>query len=173
MQELWDRILRAAKLEPELYEEVEGDAGATSQATLVVVASALAAGIGNVFTAGVLGLIVFALFALIAWYVWAFLIYLIGTRLLPEYKTEADHGQLLRTLGFAAAPGMIRILGIIPGIGPLVSVLAGIWMLIATVIAVRQALDYKSTLRAIAVCIIGWIAYAVIAFLPRLIFRMG
>ena len=173
MEELWDRILRAAKLEPELYEEVEADAGATSQAALVVVASALAAGIGNVVTAGVPGLIVFTLFALAGWYVWAFLTYIIGTRLLPEYQTEADYGQLLRTLGFAAAPGMIRILGIIPGIGPLFFPLAGIWMLIATVIAVRQALDYKSTLRAIAVCIIGWIAYAVILFLPALIFRMG
>ncbi len=173
MAELWDRILRAAKLEPELYEEVEADAGATSQAALVVVASALAAGIGSVVTAGVLGLIVFTLFALIGWYVWAFLIYFVGTRLLPEYKTEADHGQLLRTLGFAAAPGLIRILGIIPGIGQLFFPLAGIWMLIATVIAARQALDYSSTLRAIAVCIIGWIAYAVIAFLPALIFRIG
>ncbi len=173
MEELWDRILRAAKLEPELYEEVEADAGATSQAALVVVASALAAGIGNIVTAGVLGLIVFTLFALIGWVVWAFLTYFIGTRLLPEYQTEADYGQLLRTLGFAAAPGMIRVLGIIPGIGQLFFPLAGIWMLIATVIAVRQALDYSSTLRAIAVCIIGWMIYAVIAFLPALIFRMG
>ncbi len=172
MEELWDRILRASKLESEVYEEVEADQSATTQAALVVVLSAVAAGIGNVVNAGILGVIVFAVFALVGWYVWAYLTYFIGTRVLPEERTEADYGQLLRTIGFASAPGLIRVLGIIPGIGGLVFPLAGIWMLIATVIAVRQALDYTSTLRAVAVCVIGWILYAVIAFIPTLIFRL-
>ncbi len=141
MEELWDRILRASKLEPDVYEEIEADQAATPQAALVVVLSAVAAGIGNVVNAGIFGVIVFALAALIGWYVWAYLTYFIGTRLLPEVQTQADHGQLLRTIGFASAPGMIRVFGIIPGIGGLLFPLAGIWMLIATVIAVRQALD--------------------------------
>ena len=158
-------------LDPEVYEEVEADPSATFSAALVVVLSALAAGIGSIFTAGVFGLIAYSLFALFAWYVWAFSSYYIGTRLLPEYETEADHGQLLRTMGFAAAPGLIRVLGVIPGIGGLFYPLAGIWMLIATVIAVRQALDYSSTVRAVAVCTLGWIVYAAVAFLPAYIFR--
>ena len=172
MEELWDRILRASKLEPDVYEEVEADQSATRQAALVVVLSALAAGIGHVGTGGVFGLIVYSIAGLIAWYVWAYLTYFIGTRLLPEVQTEADYGQLLRTLGFASAPGMIRVFGIIPGIGGLFFPLAAIWMLIATVIAVRQALDYTSTLRAVGVVAIGWIAYAVILFIPALIFCM-
>ena len=172
MEELWDRILRASKLEPDVYEEVEADQAATPQAALVVVLSAVAAGIGNVVSAGVFGVIVFAIAALIGWYVWAYLTYFIGTRLLPEVQTQADYGQLLRTIGFASAPGMIRVFGIIPGIGGLFFPLAGIWMLIATVIAVRQALDYTSTLRAVGVCLLGWIVYAVIAFIPALLFRL-
>ncbi len=170
MGELWDRILRACKLEADVYEEVEADQAATPQAALVVVLSAVAAGIGNSMSAGVFGLIVFAIAALIGWYVWAYLTYIIGTRLLPEVQTEADYGQLLRTLGFASAPGLIRVLGIIPAIGGLFFTLAFIWMLIATVIAVRQALDYTSTLRAVGVCVIGWMVYAVLAFIPALIF---
>ena len=172
MEELWDRILRASKLEPDVYEEVEADQAATPQAALVVVLSAVAAGIGNVVSAGVFGVIVFGIAALIGWYVWAYLTYFIGTRLLPEVQTQADYGQLLRTIGFASAPGMIRVFGIIPGIGGLFFPLAGIWMLIATVIAVRQALDYTSTLRAVGVCLLGWIVYAVIAFIPALLFRL-
>ena len=100
--------------------------------------------------------------ALIGWYVWAYLTYLIGTKLLPEPQTKADFGELLRTIGFASSPGLIRVLGIIPGLGGVVFLAASIWMLIAMVIAVRQALDYKSTLRAVGVCVIGWIIQALI-----------
>jgi len=42
---------------------------------------------------------------------------------------------------------------------------AGVWMLVAMIIAVRQALDYQSTLRAVGVCIIGWIAQAAVLML--------
>jgi hypothetical protein len=93
--------------------------------------------------------------------------YLIGTKLLPEPQTRADHGQLLRTIGFSSAPGIIRIAGLIPGLTWIVFAGTGIWMLIAMVIAVRQALDYHSTLRAVGVCLIGWLiqgALAVIVF---------
>ncbi len=162
MANLQDRMLRAAKLDVELYEEVEHDEGALGQATTVVVLSSIAAGIGTLGIGGLAGLVSGTLAALLGWYVWAFLTYYIGTRLLPEPQTEADHGQLLRTLGFASAPGLIRVAGIIPGLGAIVFSLAGIWMLVATVIAVRQALDYTSTGRAIGVCAIGWVVQSII-----------
>jgi hypothetical protein len=63
----------------------------------------------------------------------------------------------LRTIGFSSAPGLIRIFGIIPGLAGVFLIGALGWMLIAAVIAVRQALDYTSTLRAIGVCVIGWL----------------
>jgi hypothetical protein len=157
MDEFFSRMLRAAKLDVSLYEEVEADEGALPQATLVVVLSSLAAGIGGIFNFGVMAIITGTISALIGWYVWAFLTYYIGTKFLPEEKTEADYGQLLRTLGFASSPGLIRVLGIIPGFLGVINFIASVWMLVTMVIAVRQALDYESTLRAVIVCVIGWI----------------
>ena len=162
MQNYIDRIVRAAKLDINLYEEVEADKGAMGQAIGVVVLSSIAAGIGSIGTIGVKGILIGAITALIAWYVWAYMTYFIGAKLLPEPQTKADHGELLRTIGFSSSPGLIRVLSIIPGISGIIFVIASIWMLIAMVIAVRQALDYQSTLRAVGVCMIGWVIQAII-----------
>ena len=166
MASLVGRMIRAAKLDVGLYEEVEADTGATRQAMLVVVLSSVAAGIGSVGGgAGLKGLLLGALSALASWYIWAFLTYFIGTRLLPESQTEADVGQLLRTTGFSSSPGLLRILGILPGFTGIVFLGCAVWMLVAMVIAVRQALDYHGTGRAIAVCLIGWVVQVVIIVL--------
>ncbi len=160
-----DRIIRAAKLDVNLYEEVEADKGAMGQARGVVVLSSLAAGVGSIAKGGLSGILVGTIAALIGWYLWAYLTYFIGTRLLPEPQTKADYGELLRTIGFSSSPGLIRILGIIPGLAGFVFLVASIWMLIAMVIAVRQALDYQSTLRAVGVCVIGWIIQMLVLLL--------
>ena len=111
--------------------------------------------------------------ALVGWCVWAFLTYFIGTRLLPEPQTKADYGELLRTIGFASAPGLLRVFGVVPGLGSLVFLVAGIWMLVAMVIAVRQALDYTSTSRAVGVCLIGWLIQVLIVILAVQLFGMA
>jgi hypothetical protein len=160
MSDFKDRILRAAKLDVQLYEEVEADKGAMGQAMAVVGLSSVAAGIGAIGKGGLGGLLVGAVVALIGWYIWAYLVYFIGTRLLPEPQTRADHGELLRTIGFSSAPGLIRVLGIIPGLTAVVFLVGNFWMLVAMVIAARQALDYTSTLRTVGVCAIGWIIQA-------------
>ena len=157
MSNFKERVIRAAKLDVNLYEEVEADKTAMKQAMGVVVASSLAAGIGM----GGKNILLGTIAALAGWYLWAYLTYFIGTKLLPEKQTVADHGELLRTIGFASSPGLIRILGIIPGFNTVVFPVAGVWMLIAMVIAVRQALDYTSTLRALGVCLIGWIIQSI------------
>jgi len=162
MASFTDRMIRAAKLDANLYEEVEADKGAMGQAMGVVILSSVAAGIGTIGTTGLKGLLIGTIAALGSWFIWAFLTYFIGTRLLPEPQTKADYGELLRTIGFSSSPGVVRILGIIPMLGAIVNFIVGIWMLVAMVIAVRQALDYKSTWRAIGVCIIGWIVQTVI-----------
>ena len=161
MSQFTERMIRAAKLDVNLYEEVEADKTAMRQAMGVVVLSSLAAGIGSMSTGGA-NLFLGTIAALIGWYVWAFVTYFIGTKFLPEPQTKADHGELLRTIGFSSSPGLIRVLGIIPGFMNPVFTAAGIWMLIAMVIAVRQALDYKSTLRAVGVCLIGWLIQALV-----------
>ncbi len=166
MADFGNRILRAAKLDASLYEEVESDKTALGQATMVVMLSSVAAGIGGaVGHLGIGGFVAGAIVSLLAWYVWAYLTYLIGTRILPEPATEADLGQLLRTTGFSSAPGLIQVLGIIPGFSGIVFLAAWIWMLVAMVIAVRQALDYSSTFRAIGVCVIGWLIQTLILLL--------
>ncbi|MEJ2588409.1 MAG: YIP1 family protein [Deltaproteobacteria bacterium] len=157
MGPLIDRMIRASKLDVALYEEVEADPSTMGQAVLVVVISSVAAGIGSMAVTGFSGLIIGTLVALAGWFVWSFLTYIIGTKMLPEPQTRADYGELLRTIGFSSAPGVIRILAFIPFIGTLINFLAGIWMLVAMVIAVRQALDYQSTARAVGVCLIGWV----------------
>jgi hypothetical protein len=149
-------MLGAAKLDPATYEEVENDATATPQAMLVVVLANLAAGIGAARELGFGGLLVATLISLIGWFAWAFVAYFVGTRLLPGARTQADIGQLLRTIGFSATPGLIRVLGIFPGLDWLVSLVAALWMVAAMVVAVRQALDYDTTGRAVAVCAIGF-----------------
>ena len=165
-----DRMIRAAKLDVNLYEEVEADKSAMGQAMAVVVLSSVAAGIASFSITGISGVVIGTISALIGWYVWAFTTYIIGTKLLPEPQTSADHGELLRTIGFSSSPGVVRILGIIPGLYWLVSIVASVWMLVAMIIAVRQALDYNSTLRAVGVCLIGWVIQAIFLALMFSIF---
>lgn len=166
-----ERMMRAARLDAAVYEEVEADQTLTREAMTVVVISAVAAGIGGTTRGGLLGLVVLAVVALIGWYVWAYATYYIGTRLLPQPQTQADVGQMLRVIGFASSPGLVRGLGIIPGLTALAFAIGNIWMLVAMVVAVRQALDYTSTLRALAVVGIGWIVYAVVLGLLFVVLR--
>lgn len=162
MSNLIERITRASKLDVHLYEEVEADTKALGQATGVVVLSSIAAGVGTIERGGFNGILIGTIGALIGWYVWAYLTYFIGTKILPEPQTRANPGELLRTIGFSSSPGLIRVFGIIPVLTGVVFLVASIWMLIAMIIAVRQALDYTSTLRAIGVCVIGWVIQLVI-----------
>ena len=159
MATLSERMIGAAKLDVHTYEEVEADTNATGQAMMVVVLSSVAQGIG---LGGFGGLIGAAVGALIGWFVWAFMVYLIGTKVLPEPNTHSDMGELLRTIGFSASPGLLRVLGVIPLVGGLIVFAANIWMLVAMMVAVRQALDYQSTGRAVGVCVIGWVAQVIV-----------
>ncbi len=160
------RLIGAAALDAAIYEEVEADRSATGQALTVVILSSLAAAVGSrgfggtTFTnAAFIGIV-----TLMGWAAWALLTLQIGGRLLPEAETRVDVGELLRTTGFASAPGILRVFGLLPGVTVPAFVITALWMLVAMIVAVRQALDYRSTARAIAVCVIGWalaIAFAV------------
>jgi hypothetical protein len=166
------RLIGAMALDPVIYEEVEADRGATTQAMIVVVLSSLGAGIGSRgFGSGSLTSIVFiSTVALIAWAAWALVTYEIGTRVMPEPQTRSDLGELLRTIGFSAAPGMLRIFGIVPGASVAAFAITAVWMLCAMVVAVRQALDFTSTARAVGVCLLGWTLAIGIAVALGLIF---
>jgi hypothetical protein len=167
------RLLGAALLERRTYEEVEADRRATGQAVAIVLLASVAGGIGLPGPgASSLPTIATGVAASLAgWVAWATLTYVIGTHLLPEPQTRADVGELLRTIAFASSPGLLRVLGAIPVVGLAMYALASIWMLLAMVVAVRQALDFRSTGRALAVCVVGWLLSLAIAVIIGLIFE--
>ena len=167
------RLIGAATLDVATYEEVETDRGATAQAGAIVVLSSLAAGIGMRGFGGGGGaasMTFFGALALMAWGAWALLTYQIGVRILPEPQTRADVGELLRTIGFASTPGLLRIFGALPGLTIPVFTVTTVWMLLAMIVAVRQALDYSSTRRAVAVCVFGWVLAIVFAMVVGFFF---
>lgn len=134
---LGQRVTGVLLLEPTTFEEIEADTTATRQALVVVIVASIAAGIGAGLLFGPLALVRETLAALIGWVMWAGVTYLLGARLLPEPDTKTDMGELLR--GIVAC-----------------------WLLATMVIAVRQALDYRSTTRAAVVVFIGWLVFVVI-----------
>ena len=166
------RLIGAAALDTAIYEEVEADRTATGQALGVVLLSSLAAGIGaRGLGGGSLQSIVFiSMVALMAWAAWALVTFEIGARLMPEPQTRGDVGELLRTIGFASTPGFIRVLAVITPIAIPVFALSAVWMLAAMIVAVRQALDYRHTSRAIAVCVLGWVLALTMAVVLGLFF---
>lgn len=165
MASFGDRFIGALKLDARAYEDVEADPTAIGQAIVVVAVSSVCAAVGSAGLFGTTAMVSTLVASLLGWVIWSGVTFLIGTKLLPMPQTRADLGQMLRTTGFAAAPGVIRLVGIVPFLGWISSIIAAIWMLAAFVVAVRQALDYDDTPRAIGVCLIGWVAYLVIAWL--------
>src|SRR3989304_7629953 len=171
MASFTERMIGAAKLERAIYEEVENDPNARGQAIGVLVLSAVPTGIGSL-GGGLSGLTTGIVLALVGWFIWAGIIFLVGTKVMPEPQTKADLGQLLRTMGCAASPGVFNVLGIIPLFGWLVRIGVMVWQLVAMIIAVRAALDYQKTEKAVLVCVIGWGAYMAAGFLLRRGFRV-
>lgn len=157
MTNFLDRIVRALRLDKNLYTEVAADPGATGQAAGVLILANLAAGIPGISMMGVPALLLITAVSLLGWLFWIALVYFVGTRIFPEPGTPKGYVRLFRAVGFACAPGLVRILGVVPLMQSLLFVAAGLWMLIATVVAVRQGLAYKSLGRAIGVCAIVWI----------------
>lgn len=163
------RLFGAASLDVATFEGLEADRSAMAQSVAVVVLSSLAAGFG----VGGTDLPVFLVISLIAlgsWIVWAFLMMQIGGRLLPGPDTHVDVAELLRTTGFAAAPGFLQVFAILPNMRVPVFTITWIWMLAAMVVAVRQALDYTSTKRALAVCGLAWAVSLSVAIVLGLLF---
>jgi hypothetical protein len=155
-----ERIIGASRLDVRIYDEVEHDNDATVQAAVVVVLVAAAAALGGV-DRNAAAIITAIAVGIIGWLLWAGITYLIGDKLLGG---TATWGELLRTLGFAQAPGMLLMLVALPAIGWAVQLVVGVWMLVAAVLALRQALDF-GTGRAIATALLGLLPYAALRVL--------
>jgi Yip1-like protein len=161
------RIMGAAMLDSATYEQLEVNKLATFQALLVVLLSSMAFAIGGGFAhrSGLAGFAIVAAIALGSWVAWAYITLQIGARLLPAAETRTNVGELLRTLGFAAAPGLLQVFGIIPGVTVPVFLITSIWMFAAMVIAIREALEYEHVGRALIVCALGGLLTAALVML--------
>src|SRR5262245_15993076 len=113
MSTLASRMIGSARLDAKSYEQVEADSTSTVQAVGIVIlpSASAASGTGITDPGGVAGLLAAAV---ISWLIWVLLTLFIGTQLLPETETRADIGQVLRTTGFSATPGILRIFAIVP-----------------------------------------------------------
>jgi hypothetical protein len=171
MASFQDRVIGALRLQASTFEDVEHDATATSQAAMVVLAAAVSGAIGGMRGGyfGIVAVVMSIIFSLIGWAVGAAVVWLVGTRLFPGKNTEADYGQLLRCVGFAQAPGLFGILGIIPILGLLVRLVIAIWGLVAVIVAIRQALDYDETLKAVIVAVVAWVIMFICTLLVGLL----
>jgi len=169
------RLMGAAMLDAAMYEGIEADRRTTMQAMSAVVLASLAAGIGAGEWLGTraITLAVVTALAVITWSAWAMLVFQIGTRLLPEPQTQADWGQLLRTTGFAAAPGFLLIFGLIPQGRGAVFAVVGVWMFAAMVFGVKHALDYRHGARALGVCLVAAVASLGLAFAASALLAPG
>ena len=156
----FQRLQKAILLDVSFYEEVEKDKKFTDQAMMTV---ALVSVVQGLMMAGFapIALVQGILGSIIRFVIWAFFIAFVGTRILPEPETESNTGELIRTLGFAYAPGLLVVLKVFPFIGNFVDPVVVILQLAAMTIAVRQALDFNSTVRAVGVCIVAFVLMVV------------
>jgi hypothetical protein len=174
---MFNRIVRAAKLEVAFYNEVEADTSLNQEALMVVILVSVAAGIGSFLQgivqgsigAAIIGLIVSAVMGVVGYYIWAYVTYFVGTNL---FHGTADVGELLRTLGYASGPRLLSVLVFIPCAGALLSLAGAIWSLVAGVIAVREALDFDTT-KAVITVIIGWVIIVVLTLMVAAVFGIG
>lgn len=177
--QIFNRMIRASRLDVAFYNEVEGNPSLNQEALIVVIITALASGIGSLLSgfispdlsigAALIGMIVGIIMGVIGYYIWAYLTYWIGTSL---FSGTADVGELLRTLGYATAPRALGIVSFIPCVGPLIALVGAIWSLVAGVIAVREALDFD-TGKAVLTVVIGWLVVFIITALIGTVIGVG
>ena len=166
----FNRVFRAIKIDIDLYEEVEKDKSATLQAGTVVVLSSLAAGVGAL-QMGVSNFLLAPALSLLSWYVWAYVIYFVGVKLFRDPNTKSNHGELLRTIGFSSAPGLIRVFGVTPELMTVTFIGSAFWMLACMVVAIKSALDYDSLWKAFGVVVVSWLVQAFFLFLVLILFK--
>jgi Yip1 domain len=160
-----DRVVGAMKLDPNAFEDVERDPTAIGQSVGVIVLAAVAAGIGNVFRGGLTGIVYGACLSVVGFLVWSLIVWVIGTKVMPEPATKADYAETFRVLGFSAAPGLASVITIIPILGYLLMLLIWLWQIAAMIIAVKAVLDYSTLGKAIIVVVIGWIVNFVLTMI--------
>jgi hypothetical protein len=165
MASLGQRMVGAMQADVKTFTEIEADPTAIGQAVTVILIAGVASLFGNIFRVGLVGGIKSLIVTLLLYALWSLLVVLIGTKVMPEPTTKADFNEAFRVIGFTASPGVFNILAIIPFLGPLISFVISIWMLVIGVIAVREVLDYSNTGRAVIVCLLAMVVCWIVMLL--------
>jgi hypothetical protein len=165
MASLGERMVGAMKADVKTFQEIEADPTAIGQAVTVIVIAGVASFIGNIFRNGPFLGLMSLIISLIGYALWSLLVVLIGTKVMPEPATKADFNEAFRVIGFTASPGVFNVLAIVPFLGPLISFVIAIWMIVIGVIAVREVLDYSNTGRAIVVCLLAAVVVWIVMFI--------
>ena len=164
MASLTQRMTGAMQADVKTFQEIEADPTAFTQAVTVIVIAGVAALIGNMFRIGIMHGVMMLVINLIGYALWTLLVVLIGTKLMPEPTTKADFNEGFRVIGFTASPGVFNVLAIVPFLGPLISFVVWLWMIVVGVVAVREVLDYSNTGRAVIVCLIAAVICWIVSF---------
>lgn len=168
-----ERVVGALKLDANTFEDIERDPNAMGQAIGIIAMAALAGNLYQVWRFGVVSMLIAVCSSLVGYLLWSVLVWLVGTKVMPDPATKADFPETFRTVAFAAAPGLIGVVSIIPfigrGLGLLLTPIIMIWSLIAMVVAVRQVLDYSDTFKAVIVVLIGFAVYLVFWFMVAML----
>ncbi len=170
MASFGERAVGAMRLDANTFEEIERDPTAMGQAVGVIALAAVSLGLGNLYYGGITGIVTQVIISLIGYVVWAVLVWVIGTKVMPDPATKADFAETFRVIGFAAAPGLFGIITIVPILGWLILFVIWLWQLAAMVIAVRQVLDYSNTGKAVIVVLIGFLVNLVVTAMLGAIF---
>jgi len=153
---VFNRILRAIRLDPTVYREIAADEAAMGQAAIIVVIVSLLSAIGSSFGTenGLVSLLVNWITGIVVgWIVWAVLTYFIGSKLFGGRSSTAE---MMRVLGFASAPRLLGILGVIPCVGWIAPIIGWILAFVAGFIAVRESMEFE-TGNAILTVVISWV----------------
>lgn len=170
MASFGERVVGAMSLKASTFQEIEHDPTAMGQAVGVAVLAAVSTGIGNIFYGGLTGIVTTTIMTIIGLAIWALIVWLVGTKVMPDAATKADFPETFRTIGFAYAPGIFGFVTIIPILGWLILFVIWIWQIAAMVIAVREVLDYTDTVKAVIVVVIGWLVQLVVIGILGLMF---
>lgn len=166
-----DRIIQRGKevatFNTRTLAEIARDPRALPEAAIIVVAVAVARGIGGL-NDGASGLVAGIILSLLGWVIAAMVTYFVGTRITGTPTTSGSVESLMRTLGYASAPNIFAIFGFIWIIGGMILGVLWIWTLITTILAIRAALN-MGTARAVATGLLAWIASGIVTLLLSLI----
>jgi hypothetical protein len=165
-----ERVVGAMQLDARAFHDVEHDPGAIGQSVGVIALAAVSAGLGNLWYGGISGIFTGVVIALVGYLVWAVIVWLVGTKVMPDPQTSAEFPETFRVIAFAAAPGLFGFITFIPILGWLLMFVIWIWTIAAMVIAVRTVLDYTSTGKAVGVVLIGFFVNMVVSMMMAALF---